>query len=135
MPAVVLVPVLLGFTLQLAHAKPTLKARIQRGKYLVTHVAMCGDCHSPRDAKGKFIRSAWLQGGPLSFKPLHPMPFASAAPAIAGLPMFKLDQQAVTFFETGTNNLSHLELPPMPQYRFNHEDALAVTAYLRSLKK
>jgi mono/diheme cytochrome c family protein len=28
-----------------------------------------------------------------------------------------------------------LAMAPMPQFRLNHEDALAVVAYLRSLKR
>ena len=132
---VVLLPVLFGFALPSVQAEPAAAAQIQHGKYLVERVGMCADCHSPRDQKGEFIRSKWLQGSTLAFQPVHPMPFDPVAPGIAGLPMFTTDAQAVTFFETGTNNLGKLALPPMPQVRFNHEDAVAVTAYLRSLKK
>ena len=124
-----------NFALPSGQAEPAADAQIQHGKYLVERVGMCADCHSPRDQKGEFIRSKWLQGSTLAFQPVHPMPFDPVAPGIAGLPMFTTDAQAVTFFETGTNNLGKLALPPMPQVRFNHEDAVAVTAYLRSLKK
>jgi hypothetical protein len=41
----------------------------------------------------------------------------------------------VKFFETGTNAFAKQALPPMPQFRFHHDDAVAVVAYLRSLKK
>ncbi|HEY4984607.1 MAG TPA: hypothetical protein VIJ24_06045, partial [Verrucomicrobiae bacterium] len=43
--------------------------------------------------------------------------------------------QAVKFFETGTNAFAKQALPPMPQFRFHHDAAVAVVAYLRSLKK
>lgn len=122
--------------LQVAQAEQSLDDKIQRGKYLVERVAMCGECHSPRDDKGKFIRAEWLQGEVINFQPSNSAtPWAPVAPGIAGLPTFKADEQAVKFFETGTNNVGRLALPPMPQFRFNHEDAVAVTAYLRSLKK
>ena len=56
-------------------------------------------------------------------------------PLTAGLPTFAKDEVAVKFFETGTNYAGKLAMAPMPQFRLNHEDAVAVTAYLRSLKK
>jgi len=109
--------------------------QIERGQYLAERVCLCGDCHSPRNDKGEFDRSQWLQGELISFKPDHPMPFAAIAPPIAGLPSYAKDEAAVKFLETGTNALGKLALAPMPQFRLNHEDAVAVVAYLRSLKK
>lgn len=49
-------------------------AKIDRGKYLVENVGMCGDCHTPHNEKGEPIREKWLQGSPLAFKPTVPMP-------------------------------------------------------------
>lgn len=118
----------------LLQAKPAPDAQIQRGKYLVEDVAMCADCHTPRDAKGRFIRSEWLQGNILDFKPDSPRPFAAVAVPIAGLPGFT-DVQAVKFFETGLDATGQPALPPMPQFRFKPADAAAVVACLRSLKK
>lgn len=115
-------------------AQPAPDAQIQRGKYLAENVAMCADCHTPRDDKGQFDRAQWLQGNVLDFKPDHPMPFAAVAVPIAGLPGFT-DEQAVKFLETGIDVSGKLAMPPMPQFRFSHEDAVAVAAYLRSLKK
>ena len=114
---------------------PATAAQIEHGKYLVERVCLCGDCHSPRNDKGEFDRSQWLQGELISFKPDHPMPFAAIAPPIAGLPSYAKDEAAVKFLETGTNAVGKLAMAPMPQFRFNHEDALAVVAYLRTFKK
>jgi mono/diheme cytochrome c family protein len=108
-------------------------ATIQRGKYLVENVAMCADCHTPRDVHGQFDRSQWLQGNVLDYKPDHPMPFAAVAPPIAGLPGFT-DEKAVKFLETGVDVTGKPAMWPMPQFRLNHDDAVAVVAYLRSLK-
>ncbi len=108
-------------------------AQIQRGKYLVENVAMCGDCHTPRDGNGQFDRGQWLQGNVLDIKPDHPMPFAAVAVPIAGLTGFS-DEKAVKFLETGLDVTGKPAMWPMPQFRFNHDDAVAVVAYLRSLK-
>ena len=115
-------------------AEPPADAQIQRGKYLVERVAMCADCHSARDWKGRQDREHWLQGAKLDFKPARLMPWAAVAPAIAGLPAFATDEQAVKYFETGLNRDGKNSSPPMPQSRFDHDDAVAVVAYLRSLK-
>lgn len=118
-----------------AQAEPEKDAQIKRGQYIVERVSMCADCHTARTDKGELNRAAWLQGNVLDFKPLHPMPFSPVAPQIAGLPTMPTDELAVRFFETGTNALGKLCMPPMPQFRFEHDDAVAVVAYLRSLKK
>jgi len=114
---------------------PADAATLERGRYLVERACLCGDCHSPRNDKGEFDRSQWLQGELITFKPDHPMPFAAIAPPIAGLPSYAKDEAALKFFETGTNTTGKQAMAPMPQFRFNHEDALAVVAYLRSLKR
>lgn len=114
---------------------PATAAQIEHGRYLVECVGMCGNCHSPRNGKGEFDRLQWLQGELINFKPDRPRPFAAIAPPIAGLPGYATDAAAVKFLETGTNTAGKLAMEPMPQFRFNHEDALAVVAYLRSLKK
>ena len=108
-------------------------AQIQRGKYLVENVAMCAECHTARDDKGQLDRSQWMQGNVLDIKPDHPMPFAAVAVPIAGLTGFT-DEKAVKFLETGIDPTGKPAMRPMPQFRFNHEDAVAVVAYLRSLK-
>jgi mono/diheme cytochrome c family protein len=118
-----------------ARAEPAFDAQIKRGQYLVERVAMCGECHTPKTDQGEYDRTAWLQGDVLDYQPVHPMPFAAVAPGIAGLPTFATDEQAMKFMETGTNALGKRAMPPMPQFRFNHEDAVAVVAYLRSLKR
>ncbi len=131
---VVLALCVLRFT-AVAEPEVSKEALVQRGEYLVEHVAMCADCHTPHTEHGELDRSAWLAGCVLAFKPSAPMPFAPVSPKIAGLPTFPTDEQAVKFLETGTNALGRMPLPPMPQYRLNHDDAVAVVAYLRSLKK
>ncbi len=106
---------------------------VARGKYLVERTSMCGDCHSPRDDKGELIPGKALQGAPIGFQSLHPMPWATVAPPIAGLPAGFTPAQMVTFLQTGKRPDGTMPKPPMPEYRFSHADALAVTAYVKSL--
>ena len=76
---------------------------IAHGKYLVTRVAGCADCHSPRNERGEEIAGRELQGAPLSFQPIHPIPgWVSVAPPIAGLEGWTRSQ-AVHFLTTGFN--------------------------------
>lgn len=96
---------------------------------------MCADCHTPHLDSGEYDRTQWLQGDVLDFKPTRPMPFAAVAPQIAGLPTMPTDEMAIKFFETGTNALGKTSMPPMPRFQFEQDDAVAVVAYLRSLKK
>jgi hypothetical protein len=49
------------------------------------------------------------------------------------LPSYATDELAVKFFETGLTANGKFAQPPMPQFRFSHDDAVAVVAYLRSL--
>ncbi len=117
-----------------AKSPSTSKAKlIARGKYLVTQVGMCQDCHSPRNEKGDFVEEQWLGGSPLFMKPTVPIPnWTDQAPRIAGLPGFK-DEEIIKFLSTGESPNGIPARPPMPPYRFSREDATAVTAYLRSL--
>jgi mono/diheme cytochrome c family protein len=132
--AVLLVPVVAGMPPAKVTARRAASATaVARGKYLVESIAMCGDCHSPRNEKGEFIQAQWLQGAPLEFKPTVPRPvWVDAAPAIAGLPGWEKDV-AVKFLMTGVGKNGLPVRPPMPQYRFNVQDALAIVAYLKSL--
>lgn len=103
------------------------------GRYLVEHVGMCQDCHSPRNDKGEFQRAQWLHGATLPFQPTVPMPWAPAAPPIAGLPSLT-DAEAVHFLTKGELPGGRRPRPPMPEFRFDARDAADVVAYLRSLR-
>jgi mono/diheme cytochrome c family protein len=107
-------------------------AKIEHGKYLVENIGMCGDCHTPHNEKGEPIKEQWLTGTELPFKSTVPMPWAEKSVNIVGLPGWEHDA-AVKFFMTGIAYNGLPARPPMPQYRYNHEDAEAVVAYLKSL--
>jgi mono/diheme cytochrome c family protein len=106
-------------------------ALLERGRYLVENVGMCADCHTPRTEKGEFDRSRWLLGSALPFQPTVPMPWSPAAPAIAGLPTMT-EPEAIDYMQSGRRPNGAMALPPMPEFRFNAEDAAAVVAYLKA---
>jgi mono/diheme cytochrome c family protein len=117
-----------------APAAPSDHAKVvARGKYLVTEVAKCQECHTPRDANGNEDDSRWLQGAPVWIMPVHHTSnWAMNAPAIAGFLGFT-DQDGYKIFEQGIGPNGITIRPPMHIYHMNHEDAVAIIAYLRSL--
>ncbi|MPZ75980.1 MAG: cytochrome C [Deltaproteobacteria bacterium] len=46
------------------------KSGIERGRYLVNHVSLCGDCHTPRNSLGVPNRSLYLAGASAKSGPL-----------------------------------------------------------------
>jgi mono/diheme cytochrome c family protein len=110
-------------------------ALVKRGAYLVERVGLCADCHSARNERGEIVRAAHLAGAALPFAPTVPMPvWSPTSPPIAGLPSLT-SEQAVTYFTTGKRPDGSSSRPPMPEFRFDEDDARAVTAYLKSLGK
>jgi mono/diheme cytochrome c family protein len=106
---------------------------VQRGRYLVEEVAKCAECHTPRNQNNELDRSRWLHGAPVWIQPVHPSPvWGQFAPTLAGLPSFTPEQiQRVLEMGQGVGGTA-IE-PPMHVYHMNHADALAITAYLKSL--
>jgi mono/diheme cytochrome c family protein len=113
-------------------APPVATGARERGRYLVEHVAMCGECHTPRRQDGTLDRERWLGGAPV---PVQPPSFAAAwaieAPRLAGLATYD-DEQAIRLLTEGVARNGQPLRAPMPQYRFTHDDAEAVLAYLRA---
>ena len=115
-------------------AKTTSSAQIQRGKYLVTGIAGCGDCHTPMNEKGEPVAGQRLKGATLTFGPLVPFPaWAKTTPDIAGLEGWD-NKTAIELLMTGKGPGGQPPRPPMPQYHMNSADAAAVVAYLKSLE-
>lgn len=109
------------------------KAEIERGRYLVENVAMCGECHTPRNAQGELDRNAWLQGAPIWIMPVRSNPnWADHAPALSGFPSFT-EEEGERVLERGIGPEGETLRPPMHIYHMSHEDAKAIIAYLKSL--
>jgi mono/diheme cytochrome c family protein len=108
---------------------------IGRGKYIVEQVALCVECHTPRDKNGHLQRKEYLRGAPIPVKspPYPQMKWALKAPAIAGLPGYT-EEQSIRLLTEGLTRDGKRPDPPMPQFRLNRSDAEAVVAYLKSLR-
>jgi len=127
------VAVSIGWTKPKPVSVPPDKSEIERGRYLVEDVAMCGECHTPRDARGELNRNAWLQGAPIWIMPVKSNPnWAPSAPALAGFPSFT-EEEAERVLERGIGPEGETLRPPMHIYHMKPEDAKAIIAYLKSL--
>jgi mono/diheme cytochrome c family protein len=116
-------------------AEQTQRVLVERGQYLVHHVAMCVYCHTPRSEGGVPDEQRLLQGAPMPVaSPFPRQQWAFQAPKIAGLPGGWTEADMVKFLQTGASPTGRQPQPPMPPFRFNEEDAQAVAAYLHSLE-
>src|SRR5688572_21171090 len=120
-------------------AGPT--AQQQRGRYLVDHVALCGDCHTPRNLDGSPDLANYLAGASC-FIDVDPatsgvgcLSSRNLTNGAAGL-MNRTDQEIKDMFQGGTRpNDAHL-FSVMPYWLFANlttEDADAIVAYLRTV--
>jgi mono/diheme cytochrome c family protein len=114
--------------------QPARNEPTNRGRYLVENVAMCIQCHTPRDENGQLLLTAYLQGAPVPVKaPVNAKNWALRAPAIAGLPGYDKNQ-AVRLLTQGITADGRTPNPPMPPFRFSRTDAEAIASYLESLR-
>ena len=116
---------------QAANTAPS--GAVDRGKYLVENVAMCEECHTPRDSGGNLDESRRLQGAPIWITPVHRTTnWSMRAPALAGFGEFT-EQQGEDILERGVGPNGLPIQPPMHIYHMTPADAQAVITYLRSL--
>jgi mono/diheme cytochrome c family protein len=118
--------------------EPTQAELVARGQYLVTGIGGCNDCHTPLTPQGPDLAHS-LQGATLAIRLTTEfeghVPWAAAAPQIAGGPASYSDEQFTHFLMTGEKpNGSHAR-PPMPQFRLNADDARAVVAYIKTVPR
>ena len=108
--------------------------RVERGEYIVHHVAMCIYCHTPRDGEGVPDMRQLLRGAPMPIdSPFPKQTWAFQAPKIAGLPGGWTENDMARFLQTGVSPTGYQPRPPMPPFRMNDQDARAVAEYLHSL--
>jgi len=117
-----MVVLLIAMLMPLAHGFAQ-DGKIQRGKYLTEEVAKCQECHTARLPSGELDRAAWLKGG--------------IGPDITrGGKLWKDrgEKGMLRFLETGERH-GHAAANPMPPYKLRHDDAEAIVAYLKSLRR
>ena len=107
---------------------------LEHGRYLVEEVAMCAQCHSPRDDQGALIESQLFHGGPIPVRPPWPADWAILAPRNRGLPGYD-DAQAMRLLTEGAIGRDGRQLkPPMPRFHMTKQDAADVITYMHSLR-
>jgi mono/diheme cytochrome c family protein len=107
---------------------------VARGKYIVTEVAKCGNCHTPRTQSGGIDYSRWLAGGPVPYLPARQEPdWPLLCPRIGGLPPAN-DAQMIALLTTGIWVTGKPLRLPMPEFHMTRADAEAVLAYLKSVR-
>ena len=136
--AVILISILFVVSRGSSHIvvqKENQKDQVERGRYLVEEVAECGECHTPRNAKGELERNSWLHGGPIWITPVVPdSNWAPSAPSLAALGGFT-PEQVERVLEQGTGPEGEPLRPPMHIYHMKPEDAKAIVAYLNTLPR
>ena len=103
---------------------------VSRGKELTEQVAKCQDCHTQRTATGELDRDAWLKGvvsGPSGYVP--------DITAGGNIWMQWGEKGMLEFLEKGTSPSGSKPSVHMPAYKLRHDDAEAIVAYLKSLRK
>ena len=104
---------------------------VARGEYLTTRVAMCVQCHSPRDEKGEILESQRFSGAPIPFTSPFGSSWAARAPNIRSLRGFT-DEQAFMLLTEGHAGARPAPQRPMPPFRMSPDDARAIIAFLRT---
>jgi mono/diheme cytochrome c family protein len=121
-----------------AHAPGTVADRttgnIEHGRYIVENIAMCGECHSPRNEKGEIVEDQRFMGAPIPVRPPWPNDWALRAPRNRTLPGYT-EELAIRLLTQGAIDREGKQLrPPMPRFRMTRQDAADVVAYMKSLR-
>lgn len=114
---------------------------VERGRYLVEHVALCGDCHTPRNPDGSPDLDNYLAGAEcfIDINPkdsevgcLHTRNLTNHATGL----MNRTDAQIKDMFLNGMRPGGTALIPVMPYYSLHNmtaDDADAIVAYLRTV--
>lgn len=108
-------------------------AMIERGEYLVHHVAKCVECHTPRTDAGDLIQRRMLMGARIPVRsPYETWDWADASVRLAGLGAYsRRDVIRVLTEHVGPDGKP--PRPPMPDFHMKQEDAEAIVAYLATV--
>lgn len=105
----------------------------EHGRYLTQRVAMCVQCHTPRDRNGDLILSELFMGAPVPVsQPTWATSWAFKAPRIARMPGYT-EADAVRLLTQGISRTGQPPMSPMPPFRMSEQDAKDIYAYLSTL--
>ncbi|HEX6768034.1 MAG TPA: cytochrome c [Candidatus Binatia bacterium] len=117
------------------------KSGVERGKYLTDHVAICGDCHTPRNSIGVPSKTLYLAGAGKDIGPLGQSIPNITPDKETGIGEWKRDEIAELLLK-GTkpdfDNVQGLmeeviQGAPHGYKDMRKEDALAIADYLKSI--
>jgi mono/diheme cytochrome c family protein len=114
------------------------KSGIGRGRYLVEHVSLCSDCHTPRNVIGVSNRSLYLAGANKKIGPLGQEVPNITPDKETGIGEWKREEIAQVLL-TGTKpDLDNIQglMAEVIEHGFKNmtkEDALAIADYLKSV--
>jgi mono/diheme cytochrome c family protein len=114
---------------------------IERGRYLADHVALCGDCHTPRNFLGVPNRDFYLAGAGADIGPLGervPNITPDMETGIGEWSREEIAELLITGFKPDFDNVQGLMLEviegtPLGFKDMKREDALAIADYLKSI--
>jgi mono/diheme cytochrome c family protein len=114
------------------------KSGIERGRYLLEHVSLCGDCHTPRNSIGVANRSLYLAGAGEKIGPL-----GQAVPNITpdketGIGEWKREDIAELLLSGTKPDLDNVQglMAEVVEHGYKNmskQDALAIADYLKSI--
>jgi mono/diheme cytochrome c family protein len=126
--AVLLVSTILGPGVARAEQKS------ERGEYLAVRVAMCVQCHTPRDESGTLLTTRLFEGARVPLvSPFPGAQWATQAPALAGLAAVRRED-LISILTVGTRVDGRTPRAPMPPFRMTRDDAEAIADYLDALQ-
>jgi mono/diheme cytochrome c family protein len=130
------IAVLLGISGLLA-TQAVAETPLERGAYLVKTIAACGNCHTPKGARGVPVADKEMAGG----FTIEMKPFTAHVPNITPDPETGIgkwtDQQIIDAIRVGKRPDGSTIGPPMPTELYREiaeDDVKAIVAYLRSVK-
>ena len=117
------------------------KRGIRRGRYLVEHVSICGDCHTPRNFLGVPNRDFYLAGAAAEIGPLGeeiPNITPDMETGIGEWSREEIADLLLTGIKPDADNVQGLmeeviEGTPLGYKNMRREDALAIADYLKTI--
>jgi mono/diheme cytochrome c family protein len=117
------------------------KSGIERGKYLTDHVAICGDCHTPRSSIGVPNRAMYLAGASKEIGPLGELVPNITPDKETGIGSWRREEIAELLIKGTKPDLDYvrglmfdvIEGTSHGYRNMSREDALAIADYLKSI--